>query len=221
MKEQPSKKAPSDEPKETSIGRNTVYFFVAMIILIGLLVGYIWFKSHTAAKERELNRYNGFDFAQAEGGLWVTEIQVGKQPYTVPFYHHPRDLEDVLFDRNALVPLQSAPREVFISLEPDAGSQVVIAGVEISRITGNKYNFYNLNTKGALTRLPTDEPLDLPVINCYNATPDRVVIQFVPAKQNVIVRSEKNPSCILLNYQNATESIRVADKFAYMLLKIV
>lgn len=193
---------------------------LAFGIIILIIIGVVWYRAHTAASERKANQYNGFDFTPADG-LWVARIQVGVQPYDIPFYYHPRDTLMVLVDPTAVEPLANAPKEVYVSVDPDAGSKVVIAGVEISRITGSKYNLLNLETHGALSRPPADTKVDLPVVNCTSANPDRVVIQFVQGKQDVIARSDKNPSCIILQYTDVNESVRVADRFAYMLLQIM
>jgi hypothetical protein len=205
-----------DEGAPLSLWKVLVAFGIILVILLGFFA----YNQYRTKQEQVSNQYNGFDFAQAQGGLWVTRIEIGRQPYDIPFYHHPKELEDVIIDRNAIKPIEAAPRQVFIAIDPDAGAEPVVAGVEISRITGNKYGIYDIETRGALSR-PVDGRTDLPVINCQNSTPDKVVIQFVEAKQNVITRSDRYPSCIIINYKNASESVRVADKYAYMLLKIV
>jgi hypothetical protein len=192
-------------------------FIAAFGILLVILVAVTAYQKYQQNQDREEDEFNGFEFAQAEGGLWVTRIEVGRQPYDIPFYYHPRETQDVIVDKTAVDPLLSgAPGEVYISVDPDANNRVVIAGVEIARITGSKYNLLNLNTKSALTKpVPA---YDIPVVTCKDATEDRVVIQFVEDRANVIYREG---NCIQLHYANANDSIKVADRFAYMLLRIM
>lgn len=210
-----------EPPADGTEGRNSAWkFLIAFTILVLLLVGMAAYSSFKRDRDEESNRYNGFDFAQAEGGLWVTRIEVGGQPYDIPFYHHPRDTESVVVQQGVTdTILKGAPRQIYISLHPDAGARPVIGAVEISRITGSKYNLLNIETKGALSE-PAAGKVDIPVMSCKNATPDTVVVQFVQGSSNVISRSS-NPSCIVLQYTDADESVRVADRFAYMLLRIM
>ena len=176
--------------------------------------------TRTVLNVLEENTYNGFNFRKVEGNLWVVRIDVRNQPYDIPFYHHPKDTLTVLKDRTATEPVFKGPKEIVISVDPDAGSRVVIAGVEIARLTGSKYNLYNIPTSSALSK-STGENIDLPVVSCKDATEERTVIQFVQGKQNLIIRSDNNPNCVLLQYTTPQESIRVADRYAYMLLKIM
>jgi hypothetical protein len=195
-------------------------FFVAIGIILVAIIALAGYKAYVRNAEREANQYNGFDFAQAEGGIWVTRIQVGNQPYDIPFYFHPRDTLTVLIDPSVTEPLANNPKELVISVDPSAGAQVVVAGVEIARITGSKYNLLNIPTSSALSR-PANGSIDIPVIDCRNATEDRVVLQFVQGTKNVLIRSDKYPNCVLLQYTDVNESVRVADRYAYMLLEIM
>jgi hypothetical protein len=211
--------APKSEEKEVGTGKAWILFAVFGLLIL-VVVGFYGYTQYAKEKERKANSYNGFDFAEASGGLWITRIEIGQQPYDVPFYYHPRDTESVVVGPNVTRPILRTPRVIYISLDPDAGSQPVIAAVELSRLTGSKYNFFNIETHGALSR-PPPEKVDLPVYSCANATPDLVVLQFIQGETNAIVVSRDNPNCVLFSYINASESIRVADRYAYMLLKIM
>jgi len=207
--------------EETGIG-SAWKFFAAFAILLLFLAGYAWYNNYRADQVVVENQYNGFDFSEAQGGIWVTRIYAKKQPYDIPFYFHPRDTESVLVDPNATHPLWKSPgpQEVVISVDPESKSKVVIAGIEVARILGTKYDLYNFPTSSALSRA-TNATADMAVINCLDATDDRVVIQFIEGKQNLITRYPKNQNCIVLQYTDVNESVRVADRFAYMLLKIM
>lgn len=210
------KKKVAQDAEDTPL--NAWKFFVAFGIVLLMVVGIVAYRNYEARKTLQENQYNGFDFQQTTGGLWVTRIEVGQQPYDIPFYYHPRETLTVGVHRDAPNPLlRGAPSEVYIAVDPDAGAKVVIAGVEIARITGSKYNLLNLETRSALTR-PAAERVDIPIVNCQHATADRVVIQFEQGRQNAVMREG---NCIRLVYTDANESVRVADRYAYMLLQIM
>jgi hypothetical protein len=211
---------PSDEEEEGPASvKGVIAFFIAFGIILAVIVGIVaWNSYHNKALQAE-NSYNGFDFAQAQGGLWITRIEARGQPYDIPFYFHPRDTEDVIVDPKATAPIYANPAEVVISVDPNAPSKVVIGAVEISRLLGSKYHIFNLYTHSALSA-PPPTAMDIPIIDCRNATAQRVVIQFIEGKDDVIAVG-KNPNCIILQYTDANESVRVADRYAYMLLKIM
>lgn len=191
-------------------------FFAGFGILIVLMISIYAFQSQQTKNVAEENRVNGFDFWES-GEFWVTRIQVGRQPYDIPFYHHPRELTDVVIRSDVTDPLLlQTPQLVVISVDPDAGSQAVIAGVEIARLTGSRYNLLNLPTQSALSR--AQEGVDMLVMTCDDATNDTVVVQLVnDPTANAIV---KDGNCIILFYKTPEDSVRVADRFAYALLGI-
>src|SRR2546430_1508201 len=73
-------------------------FVIAFGILLVALVGVYAYMHHRQVAQHEADMYNGFDFTRAAGNLWVVRIQVGQQPYDIPFYYHPRDTLTVLID---------------------------------------------------------------------------------------------------------------------------
>lgn len=191
-------------------------FFAAFGILFILMISIYAFQSYRSQNIVMENRVNGFDFWES-GEFWVTRIQVGTQPYDIPFYNHPRELTDIIVHEGVTDPLlKQTPQLVIISVDPDAGSQVVIAGVEIARLTGSRYDLLNLPTRSALSR--AQEGIDTQVITCDDATNDTVVLQFVnDPDANAIV---KDGNCIILFYKTQEDSVRVADRYAYALLGI-
>lgn len=195
------------------------FFLVTLIVLV-----LIPFLRHAELQEEfEANRYNGFDFWQRPEGnisLWVTRIQVGPQPYEIPFYYHPRETESVLIeDRIGQFLLERRPKLLYFTFSPDAGSRPIIAGVELSRITGDRFQLLSIPTRSALQE-PVVANSTIAVVTCANATGDVMVLQFNEGPQNRIYRDD-NPFCIRLEYVNASESIRVADRLAYRLVQIM
>jgi len=200
--------------EESGVGK----FFLVIGIMCALVIALYAYKSWQVEQDRAENRYNGYDFALAKN-IWVTRIELSGQPYDVPFYFHPRETESVIVHENVTDPLLKYPvNQVFISLDPDAGAIPVIAGVEIAKITGSKYNILNLPTQSALSR-ETETPVQVPIVRCEHAGNGTVVIQFVEDPTTNAIVSEG--SCVILFYKNPEESKRVADRYAYMLLQIM
>ncbi len=199
--------------------------FAALIVLVFVLFVFLTRLGHQRESE---NRYNGFDFVpQPEGKLtlWVTKVVVNGQPYYIPFYHHPRDTEGVVYRAGVaqrfLLPEGSGrPAVIYLTFSPDAGATPVVAGVEISKITGYKYGILNTETHAAL-KSRADNASEHVVVTCAHATPEIAVLSFDLGANNAIYPDPENPYCVHLEYTSAEESLRVADRFAYGLLQIM
>lgn len=203
---------------------NWTTFIIAILALCAILFGVIILPSYFTHHSANSN-YNGFTFQQVKSGnllLWQTEIVVGNQPYTIPFYYHPTETAEVAMSKGVTDWFISAkhPGLIYITLDPDAGSTVVIAGVEISRITGHQYNLLNIDTRSAL-KAPTTDGSEAPVKTCADATSTQAVLSFDAGNNDIIYPDEKNPYCIHLEYADSIEATRVADRFAYGLLRIM
>ncbi|MBU0667232.1 MAG: hypothetical protein KKC26_07740 [Nanoarchaeota archaeon] len=144
----------------------------------------------------------------------MTQLQIGIQPYDIPFHYHPKDLEDIVVEENIEDKIWAKPKQIFITMSPDVTPNEGIAAVEIAKLTGNRYKLFNIPTKSALTK-----PNNLTIsITCMDAKEDVVVINFKKNKQNIVYSSG---NCIHVEYVDSNESIRVASAFAYHILKIM
>lgn len=190
-----------------------------LILILGATLGVARYNQIKAEKDFKANTYNGFEFAKAGNGFWVTELTANGQPYQMPFYYHPRDVLNITIDPNiakGLIYPTTRPEKIYISLDPDSGSKPVIAAVELSRLLGTKYNLFNYDVDSALTR--PAEGADIIVKTCEDAAPGIVVIQFEQADKNQIYL---DGNCVRFQYVNVNESIRVADRMNYALLQIM
>ena len=214
-----------DELRRARKGRLFVIIFAVAVILllIGGLVYLHWSRAHTAA----VNQYNGFDFTQVQDGklmLWATRIEAGGQPYIIPFYYHPRDVEQVAFQQGLterFLTLGLRPQRIYITFAEDAGSIPVIGGVEISRITGYQNDLVNIDTRGALQTSPSSNATNVEVVRCADATANVSVLSFDLGGNDSIYQDAQDPYCIHFEYTSPNESIRVADRFAYGLVGIM
>lgn len=198
--------------------------FVAAFALVFLLlvVGSVLFENYRS--ETQSYPYNGFEFALAGSGadtVWVTQIQVNGQVYNVPFYYHPSEVEDVFFEEGIAEGITDSPVKpniVYMTFDPLGGARPIIAGVEISRILGTKYDLLNLNVQSALTAPDPNAQTDNLIKTCDDAVDGVLVIEFANGTTNS-VSNEGN--CVQVRYTSPEDSIRVADRFAYGLLKIM
>jgi len=218
-----------------SIARGFIFFLLFLLFVVAALFGPMMYHRWQASKEHATNQYHGFDFTAVPRGdttFWVTQLDVKGQLYNIPFYYHPRDTERVILQKGVLKrfldPAQKPPL-ITITVPRDGGSHPVVAGVEISRLTGFKYGLLDIETRSALQE-PARAGLETPVVTCADASANMTVLSFDPGSQDLIVQDKKNPYCIHLFYENVTDdnsqnasddSIRVADRFAYGLLQIM
>jgi hypothetical protein len=220
--------AEADSPEQAQLrtrrGLRFLILFAAVMVLV--IVGGVIYLRWNAARVAAEYRYNGFDFSPVHQGsltLWLTQIQSKGKAYSIPFYTHPRDAESVVLQQGVtdwLVRPELRPDVLYLTFPVNAGSSVVIAGVEISRITGFRYDLLNIETHGALQQ-PAGNETNTAVITCANATRSVGVLSFEAGKNDIIYRDTGNPYCLHIQYVNASESIRVADRFAYGLLRIM
>ncbi|MBU1201658.1 MAG: hypothetical protein KJ583_07005 [Nanoarchaeota archaeon] len=190
-------------------------FTIIICVLIIVFFGTIYVGKHINKKEVDKSKYNGFDFYfEKNQGLWLTRIEIGNTPYDIPFYNHPRDLEDIIVETNVEnIILKEKPQKIIISIPANSGSEMAIAGIEISKITGERYQVLNIPTKSAFSEFVEG----MPFATCSDANEKTVVISFKKSNKNLISSEGR---CILLEFKEG-DAIRVADTLAYKLLKIM
>ena len=214
-KEEKSKKKPLSSTKKFLIFcAILVILFLALVIIPGII------------KKANLEKYayNNFEFVKKDDGFWYTMIQKGAQPYWVPFYYHPTELEDIPVEpglRAKFFEIRDNGGRIFITLDPDAeNNSVVVAGVEISRITGSRYDLLNVPTQSAFIKPPRNATTDTgtPIVTCMNSNNQTMVIWITLSDLNVI--SSKN-YCVVLEARTYGDMIRAADRLMYHLLGIM
>jgi len=194
------------------------------IIVLVLVVAAVMLIAKFTREDPSQYDYNFFKF-EKQGMLWITYAEKDGQPYKIPFYYHPSELEDIVAHEGVEGILLKASNEksnsiVYITLDPELESKAVVAAVEISRLTGERYNILNLKTKGALTRPPTDSiaSTQSPIVTCADASEDTIVIYMTLSKANFI---HVEQGCIVLEATSTEDLVRVADRFAYMIIGIM
>ncbi len=222
-------KKKKDKKKEVSIGKKfkqktsdstgLIFIVSATIIILLLLIGPVAYKKYKSKKRLEENKYRGFDFYKNKDGSWRTEYWKEGQPYIIPFYHHPRELDSVVYEDGVEDKILRKPKRLFIAMPPDGGSKVVVAGVEISKITGFRYNLLNIPTRSALTEQSFSEnSSDYPVVDCSSATNKTGVVRFKKGEFNKVY---SRGHCVIVEYASVEEATKPADRLAYEMLGIM
>jgi hypothetical protein len=210
---------PTAEEKKTG----SLKFWILAAALIIFFLALVYVPKILHGQEAENNRYNGFDFYKAGDGFWYTVVQKGAQPYEIPFYYHPKELEDIVIEpgiKDKFFDMVENNGTIFIVVDPDAESKAVIAGVEIAKITGRGYQLLNVPTYSAFSKEPTNMTtnVETPILNCAAANNKTLVVGLVLTSRNVIYSQDY---CIRLEAASYDDMVRVADRMMYNLLGIM
>ena len=204
-----------------------VIIAVILVLFIATYFGIIYYREYKTKKEiasRTL-RYNNMTFIK-ENNEWITKFKVGPQPYIMSFYYSPLDAENVSMEyAGGTTPVNRIKTfrqfhpdgKVYITVNPNDSSSVVIAAVEVSKILGTGYNLYNLNVSSAVTTQINDSAY--PVITCKDQnSSSTLVIWIVVNKENKL---SALGNCIVVEAKSTNETILVADALSYRLLNII
>ncbi|MBN2459594.1 hypothetical protein JXB28_04890 [Candidatus Woesearchaeota archaeon] len=212
----------SEAPKGKPV--STAKFLIICAVLAIVILGSVLIPRYLKNKEFEDNKYNNFEFVKTDDGFWMTVVQKGVQSYRIPFYYHPRDLEDIGVERYLrakFFEIKENGGQIFITLDPDStNNKIVIAGVEIARITGGKYDLLNVPTGSAFIKQPKEQSAETgtPIITCKNANNQTLVIWLTISDVNVI---SSEGYCVILEAKTYEDLIRGADRLMYHLLGIM
>lgn len=193
------------------MNENQIFWIGFTIIILGVGSLILFWPSP------EDTSYNGFEFSQGPDGFYYVEINTAVGDQVVPFYHHPSELEDIPFNQSALTALaivQNNQGNVKIALDTrfSNDSYVVVAGVEVSKITGKV--FY----------MPTTSAFTEPIANitkyytCDNASPTSYVVLFNQSDEN---RIDSIGYCTVLQATTARESVKLANLLVYKALGVM
>lgn len=226
----------SKEPEDIEIKSNsklylTIFIGAIILIFIGIIIYGNYLKNVEQKKLDDL-KYNNFEFIyDAPRQLYFTSIEIAKIPYEIPFFFHPTQLEDIFVDEGVTHVINniSGQGQIIITLDTDLNSTAVKAGVQISRITGERFNIFNIPTGSAFTSVPddfdmsnysneTNATLPFNIVTCDDANVLQVIIHL---RKGDISHISYNGNCITLTGKNEEDLVRVAERFTYELLGIM
>ncbi len=202
-----------EKEMENKTSKQLIQFIVFVLVIAA--IAYAVYKFTAPADTHQYDKYNGYDFMyDEEQKLWFSTLQIEEQPFIIPFYFHPKDLEYIPVQKDIEDTLyQKKPKNVIITLPFNDTSSIVIAAIELSKITGERFKILEIPTSSAFNEYLQGFPL----ATCDNSSDDTLVINFEKSETSRI-RSEGR--CIILEYAQ-NESIKVADNLAYHILKIM
>lgn len=224
-----SKKESKENKNSNENNKSLITVFIILGVIVALFIafyfGSIALKNYQLKKELEGRTviYDRFTFINETDGKWYTQFKIGAQPYIIPFYYNPFEVENISLDSpntiTKIKQLQQNPQtKVYITVNPDQSSKIVIAAFEISRILGTTYNIYNLNVSSAITNNNNQVQTDIPVITCQNQTGNVVVIWITVGDENKIQSADH---CVIIEAKSIDETIMVADAFSYRILGMI
>jgi hypothetical protein len=214
-----------DDKKEEAVKpkHQTLYFIIFAAALLLIFLGIVLIPKYLKQIQFEKDKYNNFEFIQQDDGFWYTMLQRGAQPYWVPFYYHPRELEDIAVEtnlRNKFFAIRDNNGSIFITLDPDSDNNtIVIAGVEIAKIIGPS-GLLKVPTHAAFIKAPSNASTETatPIVTCNNANAKIMVIWLTLSDKN-IAYSQGN--CVMLESKSYTDMVKVADRLMYHLLGVM
>jgi len=204
--------------------RQNIQFIIFAGVIILIFLAIVFVPRYIRQANLDKDKYNGFDFVQDEEGVWYTIVQKGNQPYQIPFYYHPSELEDIPVDkfiRDKFFSLRDNNGSIYITMDPDGNNNtIVIAGVEIAKVTGTRYGLLNVDTHSAFIRQPKNATADTgtPIVTCSDANNKTMVIWITLSQKNIVY---SYGNCVILEAINYRDMIRVADRLMYQLLGIM
>lgn len=221
---QASKEPKKEEEIVISKKKQNIQFIIFTGVILIIFLAIVFVPRFIQKANLEKNKYNGFDFAKSSDGYWYTVVQKGNQPYQISFYYHPRDLEDIPVEanlRDKFFNIRDNNGTIYITMDPDGNNNtIVVAGVEIAKITGKGYNLLNVDTHSAFIKKPNSTAVDTitPVVTCGQANNKTMVIWITLSNKNI---AYSYGNCVILEAKTYGDMVRVADRMMYNLLGIM
>lgn len=147
---------------------------------------------------------------------------------SIPFEYSPRDLEEIEVPDNLRKRTISDVKGIFIVSDPRISEKIdlqdKVAQVTISRITGSeelnqKPHIFGIDTFGA--DLVPIEGTNNTVLTCDNATKTGRIIYLKQGAENKVYYDENNEYCVVLEFKEEKDVVKVATRLVYSLLKVM
>ncbi len=149
----------------------TIIAFIVIGVILVALAGYFIAKMTMTPKNPNIIQYKNITFEKRSDNKWYLETMIRNQPYLIPFYNMPNDVENVTIDDSSVFQslrfyMKYNPGgKIYITVDPNASSYLVVGGVEFARLLGTGYNIYNMNVSSAITK-EVEGVTTVPVITC-------------------------------------------------------
>lgn len=195
----------------------------ALAIVVVIIVATFFFNNQE--ESIDYSSYNAFEFSKVDTG-WQTVVERDGQAFEVPFYNHPLDITNVMYNDNVtslfidVINTQKPQRQFIIALPSSQGSNQVhagLAGINIARITGK---FYGTQTKTALYSSSNITNQTFPTVTCDDANFQNIVVH-INANATANTVSFIDDYCVQVLGTNRSGVQKSSDLLGYKLLGIM
>lgn len=210
--------ASSRAPDSVPVKKSSRFAWIALGVFIALSIVLFAFLMRPEVDYT----YNNYPFIKAkcpgtDEFCYFAELKINDQPYTIQFYHHPTEVESILFEYTALEALRDARTKqnatVIIGVPDGAPGQLAIAGSQLGRVLGKRYGILDFAVVPMVVGAGADKA------DCDDARTNVVVIAFQQGAEDAV--SVSSPNCIALTSTSPDQTIAVADAFVYRLFGII
>jgi len=211
------------ERKPVDSKKSLITVFIILGIIVVVIAALIFLSKYLSNnKSAGAIEYNHYAFQKYEGNKWMTQQMIRGKLYDIPFYYNPTQVLDIPIDPYSISRIRNFSYNpngtVYVSVDPNESSKVVLAAVEYVRILGKQYDIYNMDVKSAINKPVVNQTTDYSIVTCKNQSINTLVIYQTISDKNLV--SVKG-NCIIIEAINATETVRVADAFSFKLLDII
>jgi hypothetical protein len=193
------------------------------VVIIFLALIFILFKTPTGSNNDRVvheSMYGEYPLIQ-DGNDWFVKVFIPKRnnSYNIEMRNSPFEVENITFHNISYVLNKIVNSDqIYLSVDPELGSLAVVGMIELSRITGQRYDIYNIPTTGALTRSTNFSDPTTPIMNCANSTASDLVIEFEIAQENMIYPKD---NCIIVSGTDEENIVKSTDRLVYTLLGVI
>lgn len=167
----------------------------------------------------DMTEYHGYKFYKGNDGSWYTHIQVKDRDssHMVELKYPPWEVEDIAVEDSVKETLAKAKR-VYLTTDPDMTGKTVVGMMNLGRVLGTKYDIYNKETKGALTREPDASDPTVPVKTCDDVNATDAVVLFQTGDTTEVYELS---GCVIVQGVTEEDIRKAADRTTYSLLNII
>jgi hypothetical protein len=220
-KNHPSKSSKSSKPpKKPKSDKSAIIVFG--IVTIFIIIIFVLFKIPDSSNNNTITEsmYNGYPLIKYEN-QWFIKVFIPEknQSYDIEMRNSPFEVENISFNNisytlNKIVNSQS----IYLTVDPELSSLAVVGMIELSRVTGQRYDLYNIPTTGAITYSTNFTDPGTPIITCDNSTSKNLVILFELDSMNQIYLRD---DCIVVSGKTEEDLVKTTDRLVYTLLGVI
>lgn len=229
-KDKAAKKDYSPEQDSVQSTKNLFFALGFILLLFAVFFGVRFFYDSDVR-----DTYNGFS-CQEHNNFTYCQIMVNEreivdgvpvitrsQEFSLEFRNPPWEVENITLMGNVTQLVNNSNTGfIYIAIPADIADEDLakagIAAIEISRLLGERYDIYNIPSKSALINETVDYEVDIPKVNCQNATNGTAVIMFGLGDRTFV---SKQGDCYVVAGETPDDIIRAADRLAYTVTGIM